>query len=109
MEIGRLSRRIEIQQATVTLDNVGGEVRTWSTVVRCWAQSRSITARERFASEQIREAREEVFIIRYRKDITPEMRIVFQEKKYRIVGLAEIGQKSALEITAEYIQAAEVE
>ena len=84
MDIGRLNRRIVIQEKTVTRDAYGGESISWTDVATVWAAVLPIRGREYVA---IREAGAELttrFVIRHRDGVTPAMRIAYGGGYYNI-------------------------
>lgn len=97
---GRLDRRITIEQPSFSQDASGQPVATWSTLATVWGAKKDIRGRERFAAEQEIAEETTVFLIRWRNDVTVEMRLVHDAKTYRIEGLAETGRREGLEITA---------
>lgn len=75
MQLGRLNRRITIQQKSVSRDAYGGESITWTDVATVWAAVLPIRGREYVA---IRAAGAELttrFVIRHRDGVTPAMRV----------------------------------
>ena len=100
MQPGRMDRRIAIEAVAVTQNDYGEEVETWAPLATVFAEKRDIRARERFTAQQRLAEESAVFVIRYRADVTPAMRLVCEGKTYRIEGLAEIGRREGLEITA---------
>lgn len=85
MQIGRLNRRVTIQQKLVTRDSYGGESITWTDVATVWAAVLPLRGREYVA---LRDAGAELttrFVIRHRSSVTPAMRIVHGDAIYDIV------------------------
>jgi SPP1 family predicted phage head-tail adaptor len=101
MKAGKLDRKIEIMGATVTRDEYGGESKSWSVLARVPAEFKPLTARERFASDAIRTEREGRFLVRYLTGIDQTMRINFDSTVWEITGIAEIGRREGLEISAK--------
>lgn len=99
-----MDRRIEIQYPSRTKNDIGEETETWVRFARVWANARPLRAAERFASAMERESKVYTFRIRWLKNVEPDMRIVFDSQNYRIIGIAEMGRRDGLEITAEYFQ-----
>lgn len=104
MYIGKMDRQVEIQYRANTQDSTGEDVPTWKTLARVWAQATPMNAKERFASEMERESKVYTFRIRYIKGVQADMRLVHESQNYRITGIAEIGRREGLELTAEYFQ-----
>lgn len=104
MILGLMDRRIEFQAYTPTTNTAGGDSPAWFKHIEVWAQAKPMKAAERFEADQFKEIKTYTFIIRYRRSITSDMRILFNGEYYRILGLAELGRREGLEITAEYMQ-----
>ncbi len=100
MRAGRMDRYITIEEPTTILDTFGGDHTTWSEFAKCWAQRADVKARERFNADQIMAEEVATFRIRWREGIKPTFRILSENKIYLIVGLAELGRRAGLEITA---------
>ena len=100
---GKLDRRVTSPQASETTMPSGQRVPSWSTLATVWAWKKDIRSRERFAAQQEIAEETTVFVIRYRDDVTVEMQLTHDGKTYRIEGLAELGRREGLEITATAI------
>lgn len=104
MNIGRMDRLIEIQYPERTANAIGEKIETWTRFAKVWAQATPLRSTERFTSAQERLSKVYTFKIRYLKNLGPEMRIYYETEYFRIVGIAEIGRREGIEITAEYFQ-----
>lgn len=104
-EVGRMDRLIEIQYPSRQKNTFGDDVVTWKSLARVWASANPMEARERFASQELRAAKVYTFLVWYLSTVTPDMRILFNGESYRITGLAEIGRRERLQITAEFLEA----
>lgn len=101
--IGRLDRRVTIQEAVVTTNSANESIKTWddlSTSPNVWAM-----VTEGKGSEELQGYQEDVvqpttFRIRYRDDVTEDMRIIHKQHPFYIEGIKEIGRQSFLDITA---------
>ena len=100
MRAGALDRRITIERPAEVQDAAGQPVPGWDLVAERWAQKRDVRGRERFAAEQTIGEETAVFVIRWLAGIDATMRVVHDGKVYDIQGLAEIGTRDGLEITA---------
>lgn len=101
---GELRHLITIQQiADETVDDFGSEPETWEDLMSIRAKveyvsgTKGIDNNEIFASQSIR------LTTHYRSAITTAMRVVFDNKNYRILAIAPIGYKEGLIINAELI------
>lgn len=103
MQAGLLKEWIEIQQETVTRDQLGGETREWSTVLKVRARIQDKNG------DRTEENREAVFTsvktvsIRYRPGIVRGMRLVWGGEKYRILSLDRNRNNMSWEIKCELI------
>jgi SPP1 family predicted phage head-tail adaptor len=104
VQASKLDRRIRIEQPSVTRNNLGEAVATWSTLAEVWAQKINLTGRELYAAQQVVPEAQLKFRIRWRADIKPnrdeKMRIVDLRDAvtYGIQHIAEIGRQDGLEI-----------
>jgi SPP1 family predicted phage head-tail adaptor len=99
---GRKDRFITIQERITVNDN--GDVNsTWRNLCKVWASEKPMKMDERYATEAKHSMRVSNFRIYYRDDVGPEMQIVYNGLTWRITGLAEIGYKEELDITAEAV------
>lgn len=85
MQIGRLNRRITIEEKSVSRDSYGAEVITWSEVVTVWAAVLPVRGREYIAMRQAQADVTTRFVIHYRAGLTPAMRVLYNGAHYGIV------------------------
>lgn len=92
--IGRLDRRIEIQEPAITRDSFGGETVAWVNFATVWAEYTQTAADERFQNEANRElaTRRARFRIRHRPGIDERMRVVYDERAFNIKGIQPWGR-----------------
>lgn len=100
MRAGRLNQRITIEQKSVTRAGNGEEVVSWIPLDTVWAEVKQLRGREFFAAAQMQGAMDHQVFIRYRTDITRDMRLMWGSQPLDIVGIAEIGNRDGLEIMA---------
>lgn len=100
MRAGRLDRQITIERPASHIDANGAEVSGWVEHCRPWAEVLEILAKERLAAPQTMGVRTAKIRIRYRSDIDSTMRIRHNGMWWGINGIAELGRREALEITA---------
>jgi SPP1 family predicted phage head-tail adaptor len=99
---GKKNRKITILQRTVT-NSLGDAVSGWSTLASVWAEERPLRMDERFQSDSLHSVRVSNFRIWYRDDVGPEMQLSYAGLNWKITGLAELGFKEELDITAEVV------
>jgi SPP1 family predicted phage head-tail adaptor len=100
MDPGRLDRRITILQRGSTSDDWNQSANSYTTLATVWAEVREQGATEREEVDQTVTVATKLFIIRYRADITTLHRITYNSDTYDITGLAEVGRREGLRITA---------
>lgn len=103
MRAGRLDEPITIEQNTPGQDSAGGVTESWSTYTSTRAEVIEMTASERFRSSQRYNSTVARFNIRYTPGITMKMRIVYNTKYWRILGIREMKRRREMEITAEVL------
>ena len=88
MQSGRLRERIAIQVDTPVQDSYGQEVPSWSTENSVWGQVISGAISERFRAAAGQRASEvsHTVRIRFRTDITPKKRLVWETRILEILG-----------------------
>jgi SPP1 family predicted phage head-tail adaptor len=99
---GAKNRRISLKAPQV-INTLGDVVTTFQEVATVWADERPMRMDERFTSDARHSMRVSNFRIWYRSDVTPEMVISYAGREWRITGIAEIGLREELELTAEAV------
>jgi len=104
MRAGKLDREIVIQRQAGTTQSASGKpVESWVTFASVWASVVPLSATERFRSDAKHSVRVSSFSIRWLDGVLPTMRIVYEGLNWRILGIAELGRRDGLEITAEAV------
>jgi SPP1 family predicted phage head-tail adaptor len=87
MRISDLRHRITLQRKTITRDAEGNVRETWTDVATVWATFEPMNSRQReFLEASAINAESYVrFRIRYRPDVTPDMRVVYDGRQFDIV------------------------
>lgn len=75
MTIGQLRDRVTIQNATQTTDTQGGRANAWGTYATVWASVTTARGAENLQTSALRSIVPYVVVMRYRGDVTPEMRL----------------------------------
>lgn len=108
MRAGELDRRITLLEEQETLSPSGASVRQWVPVASVFASFRPLPGRERYQAPQTLAVRTGTWRIRWRSGIHEVMRFRFRGELWRIDGLAEIGRKEGIEITATALDPGEM-
>ena len=81
---GELNHRIEIQSATETTNEAGGNVQTWATLNTRWASIKPLAGRELFNAQQVKADVTHKICLRYHETLTPHMRFKFGSRIFNI-------------------------
>jgi SPP1 family predicted phage head-tail adaptor len=102
MAAGALDRRITIEQLTETRDGAGGVVPTWDAVCVIWAQRTPVTAREKFAAQQLAADADTRYRIRDPGfEVSPKThRVKDGLRVYDIRGVLEVGRREGVDLLA---------
>ena len=101
---GKLNRRVEIQQPTISRDAVGGKVEGWSTLATVWAEVRDLRGRESFAAQAAGSAVSKMVTIRYLSTLDAKFRVRFDDGKVaRIDHIEQLGRKEGQIIYCEMV------
>jgi SPP1 family predicted phage head-tail adaptor len=100
MQIGKMDRRITIQQVTESQSSSGEATQSWATLATVSAQVETDSGDEgaEGAGEQARSNC--LFTIRHRSDVTAKHRISYAGNTYDILSVVEIGRRQGLQIRA---------
>jgi SPP1 family predicted phage head-tail adaptor len=103
---GRLDRRIELQSATITNDSAYNEqTETWATYATVWAMKEFHRSEEGEASARDYAEFGLYFTIRYRDDIEPTHRIVYEGENYQMIGRPrELGRRQFLKVRVRLVE-----
>ena len=88
MKSGRLRHRIAVQKPGIEKDDYGSATQApWEDIFTSWAEIKPMTGRERWANEHTINNATHSIRIRYRNNVTPEMRVLHGSKVYQITGI----------------------
>lgn len=87
MRIGELRHRVTLQQKEVTEDELKQQAEIWTDMATVWAAVEPLSGREYFAAKQINAELSVRVTIRYRKDVTPDTRIVFGSRIFEVLSV----------------------
>lgn len=97
---GLRDRQITILKRTISYNDLGEPVETWTPQGVAWAQVQYKNTEEGVDAGSKRAAKMTCFKIVYRTDLSESDRIRFDELDYQITGLTELGRRELLEIEA---------
>ena len=100
MKAGKMDRQIIIKKKTVTENDFGEPIETWSDLDTVWAKKKELRGTERYAAKQTIAGIDAVYTIRWRPDISPLNIFECEGKEYDIYACLELGRKEGLELYA---------
>ncbi len=95
VKAGDLRHRVTIESAARTSDDAGGSTTEWQTVAEVWAAIWPRTVAEAFVLDRIAGTASHDIWIRYRSDVTPDMRIRFGDRIFDILGAIDVEDRGA--------------
>lgn len=100
MDASAMDRRIDLAHRTLATPNVQGErIASWGTpYASVWAQKIEVSAREYFSAGAMLAEMTTRFRIRWRADVVPTDRVIFEGDAYNIRDMTEIGRREGLEL-----------
>lgn len=100
-----MDRRVTIQRKTTTSGPTGQPIETWPAWKTVWGGKRDVRADERFRADQELATKTTVWMTHYIPGLRTDDRLSVDGEVYDIIGIAELGRRSGLEITATVVQA----
>lgn len=88
IDIAELRHRIVFERVAKVTDGMGGWTTVWSTVATVWAKVEPVSASERIYSQRIETQRSHKVVIRYRNDITTDMRFTYSGRTFQVKGVS---------------------
>ena len=86
MRAGMLRHRVTIQRQEIVFGKFGAPLhdKVWENVATVWASLEAMSGREFFASQQAQSEVTQRIPIRYRPDVTADMRVIHNGKVFNI-------------------------
>lgn len=103
MKVGLLDRRITIQEKTEVVASNGQRTLTWATLLSTWSNPVEKDGQEKTENNNRSTKRMVNFRIRYRSNITNEMRVVWEGNYYKIEDTKELGRQDGLMIISSLL------
>lgn len=92
MNAGKMCHRITFQRPATDKDALGGYEGDWVDVCQTWAQVSPISGREYFSQVRENTISHKIYC-RYRPGITPQNRILFGKRVFRIISVINWDEK----------------
>lgn len=103
MIVGRMFDLIRIEKLTSTKDEYGAEKNTWGEYLTCKAEKIKTTGRKSVDNDEIFNTYTKVFNIWYRKGISEDMRVIYNDDKYKIESIDEDKFNNVTQLTISLI------
>ena len=86
---GELKHLVTIQEYKATIDEFGGEEKTWETYKKTRAKISPFSGKEFFESQSVQSKVNSRIVVRFDEKIIPKMRIAYRDKIYNIEAVLE--------------------
>lgn len=100
MLTGQMVHKLKILKPKSTVNDYNEKLEQ-VLVADVWASKVDFGVNERFASGRDLAIRAGRFHIHYRKDLTDQMVVLFENRTYQIIGIKELGYREGLELILE--------
>ena len=87
MQAGRLNTRVTLQRRTAGQDAAGQPVEGWADVAQVWADFRVLSGLEAIKADAVTAVTKASCRVRYREDLTPDMRAMVAGEAWQIVSI----------------------
>ena len=91
--IGRLRHRLTLEAASLTSDDGGGAVETWTTVAQLWGRIAPTGGAEIADADGLGGRITHEITLRHRAGVTPAMRFVFGDRRFEIMAVIDIDER----------------
>ncbi|MED0676983.1 phage head closure protein [Aneurinibacillus thermoaerophilus] len=92
MNIARLNRRIRLQRRESAKDDEGIVTEGWADVATVWAAIEPLRGREYFAAATVNAENTVRIRMRYRRGITPDMRVLYDGRVFEIQSVIDVNE-----------------
>jgi SPP1 family predicted phage head-tail adaptor len=91
--IGALRQRVTIEAPVDVPDDNGGFTRSYASLAQVWARIETTGARAQFSEQRLEQSRSHTVTIRWRGDVTSQMRFDFRGRKLAIQGVEDSDER----------------
>jgi SPP1 family predicted phage head-tail adaptor len=91
LRAGAMRHRVRIEELSTERSSSGEPSTTWTLVDEVWAAVEPLQGREFFSAQQMGAKHATEFRMRYRADVRPRMRLVWDARQFNIVSVASKG------------------
>lgn len=100
-----MNRRITLQTKVETQSDTGFVTVTWAHYLTIWANVKPVRGREYLEADKVNAETMHWFLIRYRRGLSPTMRIIYENRNYDIIEIQEVGNREGTKILAKAVMA----
>ena len=93
MNIGKLDRKIVIQEQNFATNSIGEYTTTWDTFHNAFANVQKVSGTEGITADQVTATNKVRFKIRYFAGINESMRVVYNSNNYDILEIQELDRE----------------
>lgn len=96
--VGDLRSRVTFQSSSRVSDSQGGFVESWANLATnptVYGYLAAVSSRERLFSSQVQTQRTHVLVVRYRSDLTTDMRFTYESRTFQIKGIRNPEERKA--------------
>jgi len=104
MNAGHLDRKVMIRHRVSTGNTFGDSADSYADLKPAWAKYQPMAGSERWAADGNHTVKSAKFTVYFDSTINETMQLHFDNLLWNITGLAELGYRHLLEITAEVIK-----
>lgn len=105
MNPGKLNKRITLQRFEKIKDSEGIVTEAWNDVATVWASAEPLRGREYFAAAAVNRENTVRFRIRYKPDVSSDMRIKYDGRFFDIQSVIDVNERhKELHLMAEEVQ-----
>jgi SPP1 family predicted phage head-tail adaptor len=87
MKIGDLRHRVVLQRKEITEDELKQQSEAWVDIATVWSAIEPLSGREYFAAKQVNAEVSAKITIRYRKDVSPDMRVIYDGRIFEVLSV----------------------
>ena len=95
MRGGGLRHRLTIERKSITQNELGDPVESWSTFAQRWASVEPLRGREFFDAQQVNAEITVRFRLRYTEGVAPEMRVNFDGRLFDVRAVVNVDERKA--------------
>lgn len=96
MDIGRLRHRITFQKLLESKNEYGEVTNQWEDYKTVWAEIKPVSGKQFFEAKQINSEISHNVYIRYRLDLSPNMRILYKGRVFDILYIMNVNEDNSL-------------